>query len=94
MHHIASDWQKATLSTSDQALCNYAVKLTRTPELMIEDDILTLRQCGFNDRAIHDTTQVISYFNYINRMADALNVEQEDFIRAWEHSPSWTSQGE
>jgi alkylhydroperoxidase family enzyme len=55
---------------------------------MCEEDILTLRGHGFGDRAIHDATQVIAYFNYINRIADALHVEQEDFIRPWEESPS------
>lgn len=53
---------------------------------MSEDDVITLRQHGFDDQAIHDATQVIAYFNYINRIADALNVEQEDFIRPWEQS--------
>ena len=53
---------------------------------MLPDDLAVLRQQGFDDRAIHDTTQVISYFNYINRIADALGVEPEDFIRPWEQS--------
>ena len=51
---------------------------------MVQDDIITLRQLDLDDRAIHDATQVISYFNYINRIADALHVEQEDFVRHWE----------
>ena len=51
---------------------------------MMEGDVVTLRNHGFDDRAIHDATQVISYFNYINRVADALNVDQEDFVRHWE----------
>ncbi len=34
-----------------------------------------LRAHGFDDRAIHDAVQVISYFNYITRVADALGVE-------------------
>ncbi|HEX9895425.1 MAG TPA: hypothetical protein VGA78_15960 [Gemmatimonadales bacterium] len=42
-----------------------------------------LRQAGLSDRAIHDATQVIAYFNYINRIADGLGVEQEDWIRPW-----------
>ena len=54
---------------------------------MCEDDIHILRAHGFDDRAIHDATQVIAYFNYINRVADALHVEPEDFIRPWEKSP-------
>lgn len=51
---------------------------------MNADDIEALRAAGFDDRAIHDATQIASYFNYINRIADALHVEQEDFVRAWE----------
>lgn len=67
----------------DTALCVFAEKLTRTPAAMTEDDIVKLRSVDLDDRAIHDATQVIAYFNYINRIADALNVEPETFIRHW-----------
>ena len=67
----------------DRALCAYAEKLTRTPAEMRESDILALRSAGLDDVAIHDATQVISFFNYINRVADALGVEREEFIRSW-----------
>ena len=87
VHHIASDWRQAGLNLPDEALCAFAEKLTRTPEQMEQTDIKNLRRHGFDDRAIHDATQVISYFNYINRIADALNVAPEDFIRPWEKSP-------
>lgn len=43
-------------------------------------DLDALRAHGFDDRAIHDATQVIAYFNYITRIADALGVEVEEFI--------------
>jgi alkylhydroperoxidase family enzyme len=46
-------------------------------------DIEGLRTAGLDDRAIHDATQIISYFNYINRVADALGVEPETFIKKW-----------
>lgn len=46
-------------------------------------DLDALRAHGFDDTAIHDATQVIGYFNYINRIADALGVEPEDFIQPW-----------
>ena len=87
VHQIAVDWREAGLSTPDKALCHYATKLTHTPSKMNEQDILRLRENDFDDRAIHDATQVISYFNYINRVADALHVEPENFIRAWEIMP-------
>jgi alkylhydroperoxidase family enzyme len=57
--------------------------LTLTPSAMTEADIEKLRAVGLDDRAIHDATQVIAYFNYINRVADALDVEPETFIRHW-----------
>ncbi len=39
-----------------------------------------LRGQGFSDTAIHDAVQVISYFNYINRVADALGVDLEQWM--------------
>lgn len=69
-------------------MCAYAEKLTLTPTEMTAADLLPLREHGLDDVAIHDATQVISYFNYINRVADALGVEPETFIRAWEEKPA------
>jgi uncharacterized peroxidase-related enzyme len=64
-------------------LCEFASKLTLTPSQMCRDDLEILRSHGLDDRAIHDAAQVIGYFNYINRIADALGVEPEDFIQPW-----------
>ena len=44
------------------------------------DLLATLRAEGLDDRAIHDAVQVVGYFNYITRVADALGVEAEDSI--------------
>jgi uncharacterized peroxidase-related enzyme len=83
VHAVARDWKSAPLSIQDIALCKFAEKLTHTPTNMSPTDLDELRSVGFDDVAIHDATQVISYFNYINRIADALGVEPEDFIQAW-----------
>ncbi len=77
------DWRSAPLNEMDRALCAYAEKLTRQPDAMSESDISRLRQAGLDDVAIHDATQIIGFFNYINRVADALGVEREDFIHNW-----------
>jgi len=50
---------------------------------MTQADVNCLRAAGFSDPAVHDAAQVVSYFNYINRVADALGVELETFVRAW-----------
>ena len=44
---------------------------------MDAEDVAALRRAGFEDLAIHDAVQVIAYFNYINRVADALHVDLE-----------------
>jgi uncharacterized peroxidase-related enzyme len=74
---LARDWRTAKLSDADAALCAFAEKLTRTPGAMAEEDLAALRAHDFDDRALHDATQVVAYFNYINRVADALHVDLE-----------------
>ena len=83
MNAVARDWRTAPLSEIDYALCAYADKITHHPSETTADDIQALRDCGLSDRAIHDAVQVISYFNYINRVADGLGIEHETFVRHW-----------
>ena len=47
---------------------------------MSEADIETLRRHGFSDAAITIAVQVIGYFNYITRVADALDVDAEPWM--------------
>jgi uncharacterized peroxidase-related enzyme len=84
VHQLSIDWRRASLTAADHALCAFAEKLTLQQHSMNETDVKTLRNLDFSDAAIHDATQVIGYFNYITRIADALGVEQESFIREWE----------
>ena len=73
-----TDWRDITdLSAADTALCEFAEKSTATPGAMGAADVEYLRGYGFEDTAIHDATQVIAYFNYINRIADCLGVDLE-----------------
>jgi uncharacterized peroxidase-related enzyme len=83
VHAIAKDWRNAPISAIDRALCEFATKLTHHQHEMSPADLDILRGHGLDDRAIHDATQVIAYFNYITRLADALGVEPEEFIQTW-----------
>ncbi len=56
------------------------MRLTNPQTPLTPADLDALRAHGFNDRAIHDATQVIAYFNYITRIAESLGVEPEAFI--------------
>jgi len=83
---LAQDHREADLEAADRAMLDYAVKLTLTPGEMGDGDVERLREVGFDEVAILDICQVVSYFNYVNRMADGLGVElearwrEEDFI--------------
>ncbi|RMF74935.1 MAG: hypothetical protein D6738_05040 [Acidobacteria bacterium] len=57
------------------ALYRYALKLTRRAADCTAEDVDALRAAGASDVEIHATVQVAAYFNYINRVADALGVE-------------------
>ncbi len=74
---IKHDYHQANLSQRERALCEFAEKLTRTPAQMKREDCDRLRAIGLTDRDILDAVEVISYFNYINRVADALGVDPE-----------------
>lgn len=83
VHAIARDWREAPLEPEDRALCDFAARVTLEQQKMSPADLDALRRHGFDDVAIHDATQVIAYFNYITRIADALGVEDERFIEPW-----------
>jgi len=83
VHALVRDWRSAPLTDTDRALCAFAAKLTHRQHEMSPADLETLRVHGLTDRAIHDAVQIIGYFNYITRVADALGVEPEDFIQPW-----------
>ena len=68
------------VNEADRALHAFAEKLTRAPWTVAEEDLDTLRRRGFSDEQLSDAVQVISYFNYINRVADGLGVDLEDFM--------------
>lgn len=75
---IADDLDASRLPPADRVLLEYADKLTRTPAAIAQHDIATLRAAGFDDRAIHDACAIVSYFAFVNRIADGLGVELEE----------------
>ena len=82
-HQKNSQSTRARLPAADleprvRALCDFAVKLTGEPPG--RSAARTSRRfgaLGWSDPAIHDAIQVISYFNYVNRIADAVGIEDE-----------------
>lgn len=60
-------------------MIDYVLKLTRTPGAMNADDVAGLTAAGFDDTAALDICQVGAYYNYVNRLADGMGVELEDY---------------
>ncbi len=59
-------------------MCDYVVKLTKDAVQCSPADLDKLRAVGFDDKGILQITLIASWFNYINRVADALGVGREN----------------
>ena len=74
---MSHDYRRAPLDGRLRALCDFAVDLTLEPSAVGEAAIERLREQGLSDAAIHDAIQVIAFFNYINRIAEAVGIGPE-----------------
>jgi uncharacterized peroxidase-related enzyme len=74
---LRKDFRSAPISEQDKAMLEYVVKLTRDATQCSLEDHRALRAVGFDDRGILQITLIASWFNYINRVADALGVGRE-----------------
>jgi uncharacterized peroxidase-related enzyme len=66
-----------SFSDRERALLQYADQLTDRPASVTAEDIAALRRAGLDDRAIHDACAIVSYYAFVNRIADGLGVELE-----------------
>ena len=60
------------------AMLDYVVQVTDDATRVTREDLDGLRGHGFDDKAILQITLIASWFNYINRVADALGVGRDD----------------
>jgi uncharacterized peroxidase-related enzyme len=74
---ITRDFRKAPISDQDRVMLEYVEKLTKDATRVRKDDHHRLRAAGFDDKGILQITLIASWFNYINRVADALGVGRE-----------------
>ena len=74
---LQRDYTTAPITPQERVMVDYVVKLTKDATKVWKDDHELLRAAGFDDRAILQITLIASWFNYINRVADALGVGRE-----------------
>jgi uncharacterized peroxidase-related enzyme len=74
---LKEDYKTAPITEAERAMVDYVVKLTKDATRVSPLDHERLRAVGFDDRGILQITLIASWFNYINRVADALGVGRE-----------------
>lgn len=68
------DYRQSGLTARQEAMLDYAVRLTDDPAGVSEDHVHRLRDVGLSDRDILDVNLIASYFNFVNRIAEGLGV--------------------
>jgi len=77
VNELRNDYRNAPISEQDRAMLDYVVKLTKDATQCGPEDHDKLHAVGFDDRGILQITLIASWFNYINRAADALGVGRD-----------------
>jgi alkylhydroperoxidase family enzyme len=74
---LKRDYRSAPISSQDLVMLEYVEQITRDATRIGPEFHDRLRAEGFDDRGILQITLIASWFNYINRVADALGVGRE-----------------
>jgi uncharacterized peroxidase-related enzyme len=74
---LKKDYKTAPITDAERVMLDYVVQLTEDATRITPAYHERLRAAGFDDRAILQITLIASWFNYINRVADALGVGRE-----------------
>jgi uncharacterized peroxidase-related enzyme len=74
---LEADYRTAPITEQDRVMLDYVVQITKDATRISPADHERLRTVGFDDKAILQITLIASWFNYINRVADALGVGRD-----------------
>ena len=74
---LEEDYKTAPITEQDRVMLDYVVQVTKDATRISPADHERLRAVGFDDQGILQITLIASWFNYINRVADALGVGRD-----------------
>jgi uncharacterized peroxidase-related enzyme len=74
---LQKDYRSAPITEQERVMLDYVVKMTKDATRVSPADHDALRAVGFDDRGILQITLIAAWFNYINRVADALGVGRD-----------------
>ena len=75
---LRDDYRTAPITPAERAMLDYVVQVSEDATRVSPATLDGLRRHGFDDRGILQITLIASWFNYINRVADALGVGRDD----------------
>ena len=75
-----TDFQTADIDETTKAILEFAVKVTKAAPTVTLADLDHLRGYGLTDEALFAIVEIVGFFNYINRIADAFGIELDDFL--------------
>lgn len=82
---IQNDYRQVDLGSATRALLDFAAKTTMRPTEMRAVDVADLHRVGFSDADVLDAAHLVGYFNYMNRLMDALGIQPEPEMRHCSH---------
>lgn len=86
LNHFISDFRSVEIESKVKSLLEYSYKLTVTPQNISSATIDNLRLSGWSDEDILLANLIISYFNFVNRIALGLGVEfSEDEVKGYKY---------
>ena len=74
MAALEEDYRSAPITEQEKVMLDYVVQMTHDATRISPQDHDRLRAGGFDDKGILQITLIAAWFNYINRVADALGV--------------------
>jgi uncharacterized peroxidase-related enzyme len=74
---LRADYRSAPITEAERVMLDYVVQLTKDAVKITPAHHERLRAAGFDDKAILQITLIASWFNYINRVADALGIGRQ-----------------
>lgn len=70
----------ADIDDTTKAILEFAVKVTKAASTITPADLDHLRSYGLTDEALFAIVEIVGFFNYVNRIADAFGIELDDFL--------------
>ena len=78
---IVTDFQAADIDEATKAILEFAVKVTKAAPTITPADLERLRSYELTDETLFAIVEVVGFFCYVNRIADAFGIELDDFLK-------------